>query len=337
MRGKKPDFIYKKLKEFGFHATIPEIQSIYMDVKSSAPPSIVTILEAYEPIDISKKNNKEFCKHLGILEYIDYIQDRQKNTNNKKGSRRKEYYKWFDDVQWIIKYPDIMSLVAIFMFNNESLDEISTIINFKYRKKISLEALQRFSNIFWDTKYCTAKDAIVRCLHFKDNSLIVKTLATGEQNLTLLKNVHEDNGCDTNVIFHPIEYIKWKIGYRKITPPKPQDFIEKVQSDSYYKYYETMNMNSFRESVFEESLGGEFGDINTTKINYKNTEEQKAKLAKHWFDMYVKAYNALPDEGESDKEFFDKLDQYSLEFEEEKIVKADEVEGLMDDIREDLQ
>jgi len=222
------------------------------------------------------------------------------------------------------------------MFNDESHSEISAVVGFKYKKKLSSEALERFQSIFWDTSSCTAKDAIMRCSHFKDNTLVIKTLSTGEQDAAIFQNYHKSNGSSVNVVFHPVEYIKWKIGYKKLAPPKPKDFIEAVQTDSYHKYYEAMNMETFVEWSKEESFGGEFGDTEATRINYKNVEDQKARLAKHWFDMYLKAHSAMPEDGESDGSFFDKLDQYALTFDEEKIANARDVKGLIDDVKGDF-
>lgn len=340
LRGKRPEFISNKLKQFRYSATPDEIQRVFMDLKSIASKNLLETLESGESISLSDEAHAGYAKEMGVYEYIEFIEFKQslsKETLNEKDlDGKKPYYKWFEDILWIHRYPDILVLVNTFIFNEESMDEISAIISFKYKKKISVDALNLHKRIFWDITHCSAKEVILRCIPFREDSTVIKTLVTGEQDVTLYKQEHKHNGMDINVVFHPSDYIKWKIGYKKITPPSPRDFVEAVKTDSYFKYYESLNMSDCVEYSHTDMSGGEFGAGESTAYHYKNIEEQRAKLAKHWFDMYIKAHKALPPERESDESFFDKLDQYSLSFEDEKITRAEDVKGLMDDVREDL-
>jgi hypothetical protein len=108
--------------------------------------------------------------------------------------------------------------------------------------------------------------------------------------------------------------------------------------DAMCKFYESMNMT---HSVEVEEEEGEAGGstINIVRKKRRNTEEQKAKMAKQWLDIYIKATDKIPtDDGEADN-FFDKVKQISLEFrnyDTEKIASVKDVAGMLDDIKGDM-
>jgi hypothetical protein len=230
-----------------------------------------------------------------------------------------------------------MCLVNILLFNNDSVEEICDIISFKYKKKIGVDTLELYKRMFWETENLTAKDALEYCIPFRDNMLIVKKMRGGDTEVHIREEM--DDGADVPITFHNTNYIKWKIGYNKtVEVPTAKDFLSKVKTDSYYKYYEAMNMTKSIQ-VEEEDGVGQFGDFNQNNVLKKNVEEQRVKMAKGWFDIFLKANEAMPESGEDTKSFFDKMGQLELDFtegEEEKIARIQDMPEVLGDIKGDL-
>jgi hypothetical protein len=56
-------------------------------------------------------------------------------------------------------------------------------------------------------------------------------------------------------------------------------------------------------------------------------------------DMFLKANEAMPENGEDTKDFFEKMQQLELDFvetEDEKIVRIEDVPDVMSDIKGDI-
>ena len=210
---------------------------------------------------------------------------------------------------------------------------------FKYRKKIGVDTLELYARVFWDTESLTAKEAFYFCDPFKKNALIVRHLRSGDTEITMSGDDAdtEHDGSDVPFTFHDTKYIKWKIGYRDIEVPAPRDFLEQVKKDSYYKYYESMNMTQSVETEVEDGNDDRLGEYEHKKVKHRNVEEQRAKMAKHWVDLYLKAEDSIPDGGNSSEDFFEKMRQLKLDFEDvEKIASIDDMPGVLDDIRGDM-
>jgi len=211
----------------------------------------------------------------------------------------------------------------------------AAIIQFKFRKKLSLEAVDIYRSIFWNTENTNAKDALRVCLAFRENMTIIKTMTTGEQEINLYDKEYTTDGFDVPVTFHDINYIKWKIGYTKYEVPTAAEFMEQVKKDSMFKYYESMNLSTSAEVTIESGNNAE-GAFDSKRIVYKNTADQQAKLTKHHLDTFIKAEKAIPEAKEDGEDFFDRLGSYDLTFDEEKIATVDDIPGLMDDVKEDM-
>jgi len=69
------------------------------------------------------------------------------------------------------------------------------------------------------------------------------------------------------------------------------------------------------------------------------TEEQRAKAAKHWMELFVKADSSIPSGSNKSDEFFEKMNQLELDFGdmEEKIVSIDNAQDILKDIKSDLR
>jgi hypothetical protein len=329
--GKDIGYIISKLKEFHYHIEADEVSEIFENLKQMISENLRIKLNTKLPWSLSEEQDQQWLKQLGIYEYYDYLIRR----NDKNITDPPSYFKWFRDALWIHAHEDVMSLVNIFLFNQEPFDSISDIISFRYKKKISIEALQYHKIIYWDCDIISAKEALYHCIPFRKNALIIKNIKSANITTIIKLNEEEDDGSDTSFVFHDSNYIKWKIGYKNIKVPEIKDFLEKVKQDSYFKYYESMTMAQSVETE-EESGNNDFGPFDKKTVKRRNVEEQKAKAAKHWVELYLKADESMPDkDNKNDKDFFEKMEQLELEFEEEKIVKIEDVPNIFDDIKGD--
>lgn len=328
---KNTTFIIEKLRGFGYHITEQQVTDIFNEIRILLPPNLTELVNSGGIFNPADETHLQWLKYFDVLELYDFIlrRDSEKTPPN--------YFKWCEDCLWIHNYKDIMCLVNILIFNNEPLESISDIVMFKYKRKIGIDCLELYKKMFWDTCEVTAKDAIEYCLPFKDNTLIVRKLKSGE---TEVHTQDESNdGSDVPFTFHDNNYIKWKIGYKEVSVPTAKDFLSQIKKDSYFKYYETMNMTRSISSEEESGDNEEFGAFNKTKVIKKNVEEQRVKIAKNWMEMFLKANEAMPENGEDTKGFFEKMSQLELDFEEtedERIMRIEDAPEILTDIKGDL-
>lgn len=313
-------YILEKIKSFNYHVEDQWIIDIFNEIKAVLPPAIVEMLDNKQIV-----KDPEWLKYYGIYELFDYFINKDKS----------EYCKWFDDCMWVINNKDVMILINILLFNNEPYESISNIIQFKFKKKLGIDMIGLYQKIFWDCTDMNAKDAFLYCIPFRDSSLIIRELTSGE---TEIEYPTADNQCDVPVTFHDINYIKWRIGYKKINPISTKEFLEQVKTDSMYKYYEAMHMNRCAESEDENIDSTLYGHTTTFRNRYKNVEEVKAKLAKQWIDLYMKAEERVPTGVNENDEFFERMNQVSLEFSDNKetISLIDEHKDILEDIKGDI-
>lgn len=326
-------YIVEKLKSFGYRVADAEVSEVFDEIRDTVPPSLSSHITAGQLLDLENNTHAQWLKHFGVYEFYDFIV----NHNEVKGStEERPYFKWCSDCLWAHSHQDVMSLINIFLYNDEDLEEISKIVMFRYRKKIGVDALELYRSMFWDTEAMTAKEAIHYCAPFRSNTLIVKKLRGGETEVAMPMEDAYD-GSDVPFTFHDTNYIKWKIGYREFEVPSPTDFMRRIQEDSYFKYYETMNMTQSVEIEEEEGENDKLGDFNSTRKRRRNVEEQRVKIAKYWMDVYLKAHASIPaGDGKKDGDFFEKMEELELGYEDEKIMSIDDNKDIMDEIVGDM-
>jgi len=330
--------ISERLTGFSYSVKDEEIADIFKSVKDILPVSIKEILSARALVDPANQDHAAWLRNFGVFEFYNYVVNKDRPVDDAP-----PYFKWCEDCLWIHTYKDVMVLTNIFLYNDEPLDSISDIIMFKFRKKIGVDALELYRRMFWQTEGLTAKDAYRYCKPFRDNSVIVRTLRSGETEIESVRGEEQDNGSDVPFTFHDTEYIKWKIGYQKVKVPDPKTFLETVKRDSMFKYYETMAMAKSVTYEEEESSGSneKLGTFDSTlkRTKYHNVEEQRAALSQKWIKLYMEAEKSTPTgAGDAATEFLKQMRQLSLEFKDtEKVVAADQVPGLFDDIKGDMQ
>ena len=330
--------VVKKLSSFGYQVSEEEVLSIGKELRDTLPPSIQDIIFHDQLLNPDDPTHHQWLDHYGIHEYYDYTIRGKKNLQDPP-----PYFKWCEDGLWAHQYRDVMTIINIFLFNGEPLDSISDIVMFKFKRKVGIQALTIYKNVFWNCDSITAKEAFEYCIPFRNNSVIVKQIRDG---LTQVKTPFQDDevedGSDVPFTFHSSEYLKWKIGYKNVKIPETKDFLESVKNDSYFKYYESMNMVQSVESESEDEEGsneklGSF-DRHIVRKRRRNVEEQKAKMAKNWLELYIRADKSIPAGGETDAgEFFKRIQQLELNFgDEEKIATAESIPQLFEDIKGDM-
>lgn len=329
--GKDVNGVVDKLKTFHYKITSEEVSRIFDEVRAVVPETIKDLINAAGVLRPGDEQHAEWLKHFGVFEIYDHIMRSAKNIDDPPN-----YFKWCDDCVWIHTYRDIMSIVNIFFFNDESVETISDVLIVKFKRKIGVDALELYKSVFWDTVDLSAKDALKYCIPFKNNALIIRQFRSGiGSEIEMAGGPASDDGCEVPFHFHDTEYIKWKIGY-KVEAPKPKDFLEKVQTDAQYKYYEAMNMTQSVE-VEEEEGNNDMGDFESTKTKRRNVEEMKVNAAKKWLDMFIKAKEHMPDDRSDSDDFFKKMNQLELGFDDctEQIANIEDLPDVMGDIAGD--
>jgi len=336
--GRDVVYIQEKVSAFGYHIKDEEIGEIFAWLKEFLPEKYISILDSRGRFDLNDEKTVEWLKELKVLKFYNYCLGQNDNLKDPPA-----YFKWFKDCEWAHTYKDVMCLINILIFNNEPYEDISNIIEFKFKKKIGNDALKLYQEIYWDIETTTAKEALYYCEPFRKNALIIRNMRGGTEFEQISESEVADessDGSDVPLVFHDVMYIKWKIGYRDISVPSSREFLERVKTDSMFRYYEAQNMIRSHEVEEEEGTNDKLGDFNGRKVKKRNVDEQKANMSKKYLDIFIKADGALPPEGKNSDEFFDRMRQMELNFTtdetEESIARIDEVEGMLDDIKGDM-
>lgn len=328
LSGKSIPYIVDKLKTFHYFIQDEEVSGIFDDVKAILPESLRNHIVNGHQFDVRDESHVQWLKQLNIFEMYHYM-------HRAPTEEPAPYFKWIEDILWAHTHEDVMTLINIFMYNGEDKESISKIVKFKFRRKIGFDALILYEMTFWDSTTITSKEAMYHCLPFRSNVAIVRKLRNGGNEVA---TVDQDlnNGSDVDFLFHDNNYIKWKIGYKDVEIPDAKSFFDDVKKDSYFKYYESMNMTQSIDVFDEDGENDKLGAFNAHKVSRKNVEEQRVKLVKHWLDIFLKANESAP-EGAQKKKFFEELSQVSLEFnDDDKIVSVDQVDGMLEDIKGDM-
>ena len=323
--------IIDSLKSFKYYITEQEALEILNELRENLSPDMLDTINNNIPLDLNNEVHIQCLKQFGVFEFCDYVV--------RKDSIKKNfptYFQWCETCFWIHKYPDVMSLINLLLFNKEDLDEIIKIIAFKEKKYICKNALTLHQNLFWDVECLTAKEALYHCVPLRDSVLIIKKLKSGLSEVGQFDTDLSD-GCEVPVTFHSTNYIKWKIGYPNVVVPNAKEFMEKVKTDSYYKYYEATNMERSNEGAEDDGVNDKFGAYNSKEVKKRNVEEQRALLMKHWMELYLQANEAVPEAKTSDIDFFERMQQMDLDFQEgEKIVSIKDFPNILNDIKSDI-
>lgn len=309
-----------------------EVNNIYQDLLSISSDKLVDKLKKKILLDPDDKSDSDIMDYYGVREM--YM-----NFNYPSQCKEEKFPKWLDDIDWLCKYYDVQTITNIFLFNGEPLDMISSVLQFKYRKKIGIETLKLYKSMFWDVDNISAKEAALYYPTLRNSTYIVRMLTDGyaEVEHAEFNSPEEQNGLTTSFAVMESSYIKWKIGYKDVAVPSTKDFLESVKTDAMYKYQESLNMVRSQDVQTENGELVE-GNVNVNRTNKRNTERERATLMKGYLDMFIKADGALPeDTSKEEASFFKNLQQIKMEFaNDEKIVSIDDDKQMLEDIKGDM-
>lgn len=315
--------IIKQLNEFDFHCEESDLAPILETMKQSLPRPVLRRFEACERFSVV--SDKSWYDVYGAYEFADFYLNRT--------IKKEEYFKWLGGCYWILHNREVATLVHIFMFNGDDNDSISDFISVKFKKKIGVEALSRYRQLFWDCGHLDAKSACYFYKKFMDDAIIIRNRAHGGSEVGIVAS--QDDGTDTPIAFNDSNYIKWKMGYEKIDVPSAGDFVKRVMRDSYYKYEEAMRMTQSIEEVSESGMG-QMGPIILDRTIRRNVEEKKVKAARAWMDLYFKANSHIKTKGSDEEDFFKRMAEISIKFDEEKIMPITSAPQMLEDIKGDM-
>jgi hypothetical protein len=318
-----------------YFITTDEVNEVFKDVLETSSPAIRECLSNRQLLDIENDAHADVLRHYGIYDLYEYS-----NLGTVAIEDAPKTVKWFEGINWILEYEDVMALVNIFLFNEEPLLSISSVLQFKYKKKISVKALEMYQSIYWDTSLISGKEALRYCKSLRNSSYVVRRFADGELEVIHKekKNPESSNGYEEPSYMMDTNYIKWKIGYKKdIEIPSTKDFLSSVKMDAMYKYQEALHMEKSIEVDTEEGVGFEGNTIDLTKTKRKNVEAERARLMKNYLDLFIKADDKMPDDNADEENFFKNLEQINMTFvNKEKIINIEERPDILDDIKGDM-
>ncbi len=328
--------IREELNKKHYYVLTEEIDEVFKSLLESSSDSIRECLVDRRLLDLENPAHVDVLKYYGIYEMYAYEFFKDKNLDKKPSC-----VKWFEDIEWIFKYEDVQSIINIFLFNEEDLSVVSSIIQFKFRKKLGLRTLELYKDIFWDTTVMSAKEALHYCTLLKNSSYIARRFSDGEVEVERASNVfpESDNGITKPFYGMDSAYIKWKLGYTKdLEVPSPKDFLKRIQVDAMFKYDEALHMERAIDVNREEGTGFEGADINVTRTTRKNVEGERLRLMKGYVDLFIKATDKMPEDSADEESFFKNLDQLSMNFvQKEKIVSISDMDpSVLDDVKLDM-
>ena len=335
--GNKIQHICTDLKRKNLEISEGEVSAIYRELIETTPKSISDAVVNREPLDLTNENHIDYLKHYNIYEY--YLNYLHKNGQIEVEYSKEFFDKWIEDIEWLMSYKDVMTIVNILMFNGESLEGVSAVVQFKFKKKIGYDALLTYKNVFWNIEAISAKEAMKYCPMLKDSSYVIRRFENGEVEVEHAEftKPEQTNGSMEATYIMDTDYIKWKIGYKDIKVPDVKDFLKQVQMDAMMKYRESLTMEKVVEIDREEGDGYD-GPINITRTKRRNVEAERLRMAKGWVDMFIKASEKMPDDEASEDSFFDNLSSIKMEFvNTEKIMSVDDDPNLLDDIKDDVR
>ena len=148
--------IVESLRNKNFYVSSKEIETVYNEIIPVLPKVMSEKLINKDYLDLGSDTTRDMLKYYDIYEmYLDHLM--KNKVIEVDGDQF--YTKWFSDLEWVMSYKDVMSIINTLMFNEEPIESISTIIQFKYKKKVGVDALEFYQKIYWNTSNISAKEA----------------------------------------------------------------------------------------------------------------------------------------------------------------------------------
>jgi len=338
--GKEANQIDCLVKSFNYFFDINIVPEIFTEICLFAPEDIRDSLKLKNKMDIDNPNHVGFLKHFEVFELYHYLLTLGNDLNGNP-----EYFKFCQDAIWIAENPKIMAPVNLFIFNGDTSEDIVNFIKFKYKKRISVSAINLYKNMFWDCQEIDAEEAIRYCLVFHGNTIILKeNIITSEKEIKIPSDYTDLNTSD---------YVKWKMGYRQVKVPNTKEFFEDIKKDCVFTYQEIMNRQNFittthktgtsfndKENNSKEKDGNSGGGIIDQKtIVYKDPIDARYNLINKVLKVYSNVEDRMPTSDGETENFFDKIRKIEIIYEGEskKILRLEDNPGMLNDIKDDMR
>ena len=245
-------------------------------------------------------------------------------------------FKWVRDAIWINTVDEAQNVVNVLLFNGDDEESIAAVLRFKYKIKISFEAVGIYKNIFFNPENIPADRAVKYCRRMSGSTLILRKISgDGDSAIDMVDST--EGAISRELIFHDSSYIKWKIGYPEVKPPSAEAFLSKVMADASFRYYEAGMTLQFAKVKKEEGTSPvNGGAYENTVVQYDNTATSQAKLMDTYTNMYIRAMRARPTMKTSAAQHLaDELTRLNLEFDQptDSLVQSCD---LPDDIMADI-
>lgn len=321
--------IMESLRTFGYYATEAQIKTRYQELLSVASDNIRKLFSTQQPLRVDNDVHVQWMKQYGVFELMDFMA-------RKECADPPAYFKWIRDALWINSLDDVQAITNVLLFNGDNHEDVAAVIRFKYRRQISVEALDLYQRLFFDFVGLGADDVMDCCPNMRESTLILKQISSGTR---IQEKPGEEcyEGYKRQFIFHDSGYIKWKLGMPQIEPPRAEDFLNRVMADASYRYTEATEMTNFADIKSEDGISAVTGEnYNNTVINRKNAVKEQVRLMKQCIDIYVKASNSKPvQRSSSAQDLIDKLTKLQVQFSdasEHMIMASDLPPGVANEI-----
>ena len=317
--------IQTQLRIWDFQIDIETIENIWQEMFSTVSASFAYYLKNGEPIPINTENLRmiEWLRTLGVFDLYRY-------NSVPPHKRTSTIMKNIETMLEIVSQEEYRTDLNKFLFNDESYEKVAVLMNTKYGiKKINGKVIDLYRHYFWDTSRITGSEAFIYYKRFRTDNIL---LVNGE-----VKNI-DDTAIPLipdNLFFTDNDYVKWKAGH-KVKLKSINDILEDVSVDCFFKFKEAINTNQIIDKEESSGTNMEGMPYNNETTRRSNVQGASSKIAKNYLGMLIKAQAAIHHEiGNADKDFFDKIDQLTLTFDEPDEKIAD-VKDVFEDVRNDI-
>lgn len=305
--GKSGEDIIATCRDFGYGCSREDVTVTARAILDIAGANVKKLIEDKQPLRADDPGHRQWLEVFGVREMVEFMADKARVDPP-------DFFKWVRDAIWINAMAEVQIVVNTLMYNGDDDQSIASVLRFKYKMTISAEALRIHREIFFDAKDLSADIVIANCMRMHGSTLVLREIS-GETGMRR-GYAEVDGGQNRHFVFHNSEYLKWKLGYPELKPPRAEDFLNKVMTDAEFRYYEASQMTQFAKRKKEEGLSAVTGEnYNNEVTQYDNVATEQAKLLNHYANMYVRALRAKPvSRSSAAEDLIAKLTRIEIEF-----------------------
>lgn len=322
--GKDYEGIRKDLGAYNFVVSNEQIRDEFEIMMNMLPPFFKELILNRVEVSINKEHirNIEWLRALGIFDLYRY-----KTIPPHRHAQLPASLQNFQTMEWMLSYVDIRNLINRLLFNKESTEKIAVLLSAEYNREVTDKAVDFYRHYMWNTDGISAAGCFLFYKDFRANAVITKNGEVAEL-------LDESDPSITDALMNDTEYFKWKSGM-KVKLGDTNDKLEEIATDCYFKLKEAMHTTQVMDR--SESAGTSMEGINfshETK-NHFNVQKEACKISKVYLDMFLRTKKAITvEDAGASEDFFSRLNQIQIDFEEEKIASYEEV---FDDVKGDIK